>query len=396
MSISNPVLSAEGVTFRSLSVYVCRAPIENPVITAFGRMDNRPALFVHLTDEEGNGGWGEVWCNFPDCGAEHRARLLTTIFAPLIIGKSFSSPKAMFDALTEMTRVLALQSGEQGPIAQSISGLDIAFWDLIARRANQPLSAMLADDSALSLPNAVPAYASGINSKDVDWMIEQANGKGFNHFKVKVGRSEKQDIEAIDNALGQLRDDQKLMVDANQGWDENSVMAILPLLNQRPLHWIEEPIAVNAPKALWRRIRQLSHNALAGGENMIGEEQFREAATTGALQVIQPDICKWGGLTYCLAVARHVRQEGLMYCPHFLGGGIGLMASAHLLAAVGGEGMLEVDVNTNPLRDDILTSKPVVENGTMVLPSASGLGIEPDLDKCAPFIVFHDRCNASQ
>ena len=66
--------------------------------------------------------------------------------------------------------------------------------------------------------------------------------------------------------------------------------------------------------------------------------------------MIQPDMAKWGGFTRCLSVARRIRAAGLRYCPHFLGGGVGQLASAHLLAAVGGEGLLEIDANPNPLR----------------------------------------------
>ena len=67
--------------------------------------------------------------------------------------------------------------------------------------------------------------------------------------------------------------------------------------------------------------------------------------------MVQPDIAKWGGLTVCRGLADDILKSGKTFCPHYLGGGIGLLASAHLLAGAGGEGRLEMDVNENPLRD---------------------------------------------
>ena len=68
-----------------LEAFVLRCPIATPVQTSFGIMRDRPAVFVRVTDTEGAQGWGEVWCNFPTVGAEHRARLLDSVFAPLLI-----------------------------------------------------------------------------------------------------------------------------------------------------------------------------------------------------------------------------------------------------------------------------------------------------------------------
>jgi D-galactarolactone cycloisomerase len=95
--------------------------------------------------------------------------------------------------------------------------------------------------------------------------------------------------------------------------------------------------------------------------------------------VVQPDMAKWGGVSGVLPVARKVREAGLRYCPHFLGAGIGLLHSAHLLAAVGGDGMLEVDANDNPLRTRLCGPVGAVIDGRVRLGEAPGIGVEPDL-----------------
>src|SRR6187402_3983105 len=122
-----------------VEVHVLRWPVRVPVRTSFGVMNDRPAVLVRVEDGEGAFGWGEAWCNFPACGAEHRARLVETVLAPLVVGQAFASPHDAFRALSARTAVLAIQSGEPGPIAQSIAGVDTALNDLAARRAGLPL-----------------------------------------------------------------------------------------------------------------------------------------------------------------------------------------------------------------------------------------------------------------
>ena len=79
---------------------VYRAPIAEPVQTSFGLMHNRPALVVRLEDRDGNLAWGEIWCNFPTVGAEHRARLFEALVAPLLLSKTWASPQDVFSMLT--------------------------------------------------------------------------------------------------------------------------------------------------------------------------------------------------------------------------------------------------------------------------------------------------------
>src|SRR3981081_1745518 len=95
--------------------------------------------------------------------------------------------------------------------------------------------------------------------------------------------------------------------------------------------------------------------------------------------MVQPDAAKWGGVSGCLAVARDVLASKRHYCPHFLGGGIGLLASAHLLAGAGGGGVLEEDSNDNPLREDFCGRVDYIKDGEIVLPETAGLDIEPDV-----------------
>ena len=118
---------------------------------------------------------------------------------------------------------------------------------------------------------------------------------------------------------------------------------------------------------------------LAAGENIASRAGFSQALGDDVLSVVQPDIAKWGGLSLCSDIARDILKSGKLFCPHYLGGGIGLLASAHLLAGVGGNGLLEVDANENPLRDLFCGPVADIRDGTVTLNDDPGLGIEPDL-----------------
>lgn len=126
---------------RTAEIFVFRAPVEHPVRTSFGIMHDRPAVLVRLEDADGRHGWGEAWCNFPSCGAEHRGRLLAETVLPLALNRAWSLPGALVAKTAHRLQVLRLQCDEPGPLDQALASLGMALWDLTARRAGKPLHA---------------------------------------------------------------------------------------------------------------------------------------------------------------------------------------------------------------------------------------------------------------
>lgn len=364
-----------------IDTFVFRAPIDTPVQTSFGIMRDRPAVFVRVTDADGAEGWGEIWCNFPTVGAEHRARLVDSVFAPLLAGKSFASPELAFLDLTARTEVLAIQAAEPGPIAQCIAGIDIALWDLHARRLQQPLWKLLGGKSPV-----VSVYASGLNPTAPEKLAAEKLAQGYRAFKLKIGFGLERDLANL-NALRAVVGDLPLMVDANQAWDLGTAIEMAEALKDFNLGWLEEPLRADRPWSEWQQLARKPAPILAAGENMAAFAAFEVALQSHALGVVQPDLAKWGGFTGCLTVAKKILGHGMRYCPHYLGAGIGLLASAHLLAAVGGDGILEIDANDNPLRT--LTCGPLAQvvEGTATLGDAPGLGVAPDLKALAEYLT---------
>jgi D-galactarolactone cycloisomerase len=357
-----------------LSVAVYRAPVAQPVRTAFGEMTDRPAVIVRA-ESQGAVGYGEIWCNFPTSGAEHRARLLESVFRPWVVGREWSSPAEAFADTTARSHRLALQAGEPGPIAQVIAGIDIALWDLAARQAGLALWRLLGGSR-----DRMPAYASGIGP---DRSIEQADAAraaGFRAFKLKIGFGRELDLANLTALRRVLGPDAPIALDANQAWNLDEAINMSQALARYAPLWLEEPMAADSRIEDWQRLAQASPIPLAAGENLRGDAAFDAAIASGALRFIQPDLAKWGGITACLPLARRIGSAGLCYCPHFLGGGIGLLASAHVLAAVGGDGLLEVDSNANPLRKGLAAPFPPLEGGQFVLSEQPGLGVAPSAE----------------
>jgi len=363
----------DGFTIRSIEAFCYRYPLATPVVTSFGKMLNRPAVFVRALDEDGVEGWGEAWSNFPAPGAEHRARLINEVLAPSLVERKYDGPAQVFETLSRSTEVLALQCGEPGPFAQAISGIDLALWDLFARRQRLPLWKLLGGQS-----RKIKVYASGINPGGAAQTAEAALGRGHRALKLKVGFGTETDLANL-AALRGIVGAGMLAADANQGWSAAQAMEMLPRLAEFDLRWLEEPIRADRPREEWRRLHALAKMPIAAGENISSAGAFRDVLADDVLGVLQPDIAKWGGFSACAGLARDILKAGKTFCPHYLGGGIGLLTSAHLLAGVGGDGWLEVDANDNPLRD--LFCGPVlnVMQGTVELSHDPGLGVAPDL-----------------
>ncbi|MBW3096632.1 mandelate racemase/muconate lactonizing enzyme family protein [Pseudohoeflea coraliihabitans] len=377
---------AQDVTLRLAAVeaYVFRVPIAEPVVTSFGEMRDRPAVFVRVTGSDGVAGWGEVWCNFPAVGAEHRARLIRSVLAPLLQRQEFSGPSEAFRSLTQQTRTLAIQSGEPGPIAQAIAGIDMALWDLVARRAGLPVYRMFRDEAVA----AVPVYASGINARLPEVLAARKRDEGYRRFKLKVGFGRECDLENLKRMRATLGADTPIMIDANQAWTLETAVEMSEALSAYDPTWLEEPLRADVPMTAWQDMTKRSPVPVALGENLRGFEAFDRHITESGIRFVQPDLGKWGGFSGCVEVGQLARQANVVLCPHWLGGGIGLIASQHLLAAVGGGGVLEVDANPNPLRNELVKGFPALDQqGDMTLCAEAGLGVEPDLQALTPYAV---------
>lgn len=357
------------VNLTQVEARLVRTPVSTPVRTSFGIMHDRPTLLVRVTDASGVQGYGEVWCNFPVCGAEHRAKLVETEIGPRIVGQEFTDPRTCYAAMDAKLHTLRLQTGEPGPIAQAIAGVDIAIWDMVAKRAGLPLHRLLG-----ARTDRIPAYASGINPTGVLDTVARARAAGHRNFKLKVGFGDQTDRDNVTALASDLRPGETFLLDANQGWSPDQAGDALRWIEAYGPRWIEEPMPVDTDIPAWDALKAATTVPIAGGENFLTRAEYDRVTDGKWLDFVQPDIAKWGGFSECLPVARNLVGAGLTYCPHSLGGGIALAASAHLLLAAGGPGLLECDVNENDFRDEVFALD--LTEGWVTLSDKPGLGVD--------------------
>lgn len=369
-----PEVTAEQLRLapRRIEAFALRFRRDTRLVTPFGINYGPQTVFLRVTDADGVMGWGEAWGTFPSgIGVEHRAALIRTVMAPLLEGQRFASPTDAFARLTAATRLLVNHTGEIGPIGQVLAGIDIALWDLVARRAGKPLWRLLG-----GARDSVPAYASGLNPQQIEAALPAIRAAGYPALKLRLWGGGEPHAETLRRIIAEAGPGLCVQADANQSWSLDEAVAQVRSFAGIGLQWIEEAIPADSTDAEWQRLCAASPVPLAAGENLRSRAAFDQAMENG-LAIVQPDMCKWGGFSGCLPLARAIIASGRRYFPHYLGGGIGLLCSAHLLAAAGGDGQLERDAHPNPLRDH-LVPPPAVIGGMVALPDVPGWGPPPD------------------
>jgi L-alanine-DL-glutamate epimerase-like enolase superfamily enzyme len=379
---SNP-LQQNSFSIKSISTYIFKAPVKKPVVSTLTTVNTRVALLVKVEDIDGIVGWGEIYATLPSFAADHKRNIVHQILFPLLKKEVFETPQACWSYLESKTLAMQIQTGEFGPFSSAIAGIDCAIWDLLARKNHLPLAEFLGGER-----RPLPAYASGLNPADGPEVVEQSRELGFTAFKQKIGFGESVDKNNLSKISSHLQKDEQLFVDVNQGWTIAQVRQIAPMLNSFPLHWVEEPLIANASVEDWLECASLLNAPLAGGENLRGDDFAKQSDW---LKVIQPDVGKWGGVTGNSMVAKAALNHQLRYCPHWLGSGLGLMTSAHVLSAIGGNGLLEMDVNENPLREILAEPFPTLQNGQLNLPDQIGIGVVPNLEKANPWLTHYQE-----
>jgi len=275
-------------------------------------------VLIRLEDEHGNVGWGEAFGYFV---ADATKALIDRLIAPLLVGRQV-------DDIAGFNRELQLRLhlfGRYGVTMFAISGVDIALWDLAARREGVPLHKLLGQ----ARREQVAAYASLVRYADDEVapvICEKALAMGFRD--IKLHEVTVPEVAACRRAIGF---DVPLATDVNCSWSVADTRDWLPALAELQLAWLEEPIFPPEDFATLASLR--GHGVpLSAGENWCTAVQFEQALLAGAVDSIQPSVTKVGGISECLRIAALAERHDavvLPHCPYF---GPGLVATLHLAA----------------------------------------------------------------
>ncbi|AXK31865.1 mandelate racemase/muconate lactonizing enzyme family protein [Streptomyces armeniacus] len=354
-------------------VRVLRAPVRDGIAMSFSPLRQRTMVLVSLTDEDGRTGHGESWVNYPPWATAERTATLREGVLPLLAGRRVDDVPAVHAELCDRLDPLGRQWGALGPVRQAVSAVDVALWDLRARRAGAAIARVAAD----RVRDRVEVYASSLGPESVAEQAADCRAAGHAAVKVKLGFGRETDTRNLAAAREALGADVSLYADANQGWGLDEAVAMAPVLRDAGVGWIEEPVRGDELADL-EELHRRTGLVIATGENLYGRGKFQAYAASPAVAILQPDVAKAGGITEAFAVCDLAEKHGTAVMPHLYGGAAAFAATLQVAAGSRMVSALEYDIRDNPLRDPLLVSPPTPEGGRLDLPDLPGLGVRFD------------------
>lgn len=296
---------------------------------------------------------------------------------PLIVGEDPFNMEGIWNKMRDNL----ISTGLEGIVTHSMSGVEIALWDILGKAVKQPVYRMLG-----GARDTFRVYASteiGLKETPLERQAKEAITyleQGFTALKIRVPGRPKWDEDIVRMVRDTVGGDIDLMVDAYQFYSPATAVKMARRFERYDLFFLEEPVPAYNVSAL-ARVKASTTVPIAAGEHVYTKYGFRELIANNAADVLQPDCNVTGGLMECKKICAMGEAWGLTCVPHTFATAIGLVAGWHLLASTPSCVMGEMDVNpSNPLRDELLTDPKLVmvKKGYAKVPQDPGLGIEID------------------
>jgi mandelate racemase len=349
MSKSTPAI-------KSVKARAVVTPMARPLRNAFGVIDVAPLLLIDVATDQGITGRSYLFA-YSKVTLKPFVHLVEEIGQDLI-GK----PVAPYELMAVMDAKFRLL-GTQGLVGMAISGLDMAFWDVLGQAAGKPVVEILGGSA-----KPIRAYDSyGAIEADADEKaVRRSLDQGFRGIKIKGGDGDAANDERRVKGLRKLLGpDISLMLDFNQSLDPAEAKRRIDRLAPYDLTWIEEPVPQENLSG-HAEVRETSPIPIQSGENWWFPRGFAEAIAAGASDFIMPDLMKVGGITGWLGVAGQADAASIPMSSHILP-----EASAHVLAVTPTAHWLEfLDFA------GLILADPVEIEGGTVTARGPGLGVE--------------------
>jgi L-alanine-DL-glutamate epimerase-like enolase superfamily enzyme len=357
----------------SLDVHVARYPLLTGTWKDLaGTSTHVEYVVVHLRTDAGLVGTGFSHTSGP--GARTIASLVSDTLGPRLVGVELDHPRDLWHRCAQLLRNL----GDGGVVSTGIGAVDIAAWDLFAQRQRRSLV-----DCLGQVRECVAVYGGGVNlGKSLEELLDEVTTwqvAGYHAVKVKVGGPDPAEdvrrVEAVRAAVGDL----PILLDANQRWTRDDAADRLRGLETVVPLWIEEPLDRH-DVAGHARLRAGSSTGIALGENLYTLAQFEQFLEADAVDYVQADIPRVGGITPFLRIADAARARGRSMAPH----GVPEL-SAQVLAAMPNAFMSEEVEGASLTALGALVEPMATVDGYLTPYAGPGHGIrfDPDyLDAC--------------
>ncbi|MEP3431289.1 MAG: mandelate racemase/muconate lactonizing enzyme family protein [Roseibium sp.] len=352
----------------------------------------RSAHLVEVSTDEGVTGWGE--CFGPGNIALANKTIVEKVIQPLVLGDNPLDRDPIWHKVYNMTR----DHGQKGMPLQSLSGVDIALWDIAGKVTGQPLHNLIGGSHRKDI--SVYGYGMMLRPEPVQDLTVRfrdeaaaIKGMGFAATKMKLGLGPKDDVKLAEAVREGVGDDFPFMADANHCYTTSDAFYVGRALGDLGAYWFEEPIAPEDYDG-YRELRAGLDVNISGGEAEFNRWGWRSLLESRGLDIAQPEVCALGGISEYLRVLALCHAHFTPVINHVWGSAIAVATNMHLLTAMpplpGGlhpwEPMLEFDTTDNKFRDELLTEplniqQQILNNkGRVTAPEGPGLGVEPDRD----------------
>ncbi|MCL2056429.1 MAG: mandelate racemase/muconate lactonizing enzyme family protein [Oscillospiraceae bacterium] len=333
---------------------------------------------IELEDENGVKGYGSTYTT-----------LAITAAAMRLIGPALKSegPLTSPARISERLHQQHFWLGRGGSITHVISGVDIALWDLFGKRLGVSVSVLAGG----RYRDKIRPYASLSFSDDrgsLENKIRAALDRGFTGIKLGWGTFGRKDLKNDERLVAECRrimgDDIALMIDAGGSGTFYAVtykraLETAKMLREYNVEWYEEALRADDIEG-YIKLREHSPVKISACEVLTRRQSFFPWIERGAVDIVQPDCTKAGGLTEQLRIAWHAYDHGIDCIGHGWNTAFGLAADLQVSAAMPVSQWVEY-ITPSPLMDNITQSPFVIKDGFLDIPDKPGLGIEPDMEK---------------
>ncbi len=338
----------------------------------------RPDECVHtliaVVTDEGLVGYGSVFTN------DALVRAALGVLEPLYRGESAIEPERVSEKLHQHT----FWMGRGGAITHTISGIDIALWDLLGKATGQPIGRLLGG----RYRERVRPYASLLMAEPgtLAEALLAAKSRGFRAFKIGWGPfgrvSDAYDEAIVRAAREAIGPDCLLMVDAGGSdafWAQGYKWALRTagMLAQYDVAWFEEPLRPDALRD-YVLLREAAPLPIAGGETLTRRQAFAPWLAAGAFDIVQPDVTKVGGISEERRIGWLAQEGGVRFIPHGWNTALGLAADLHLASAFPDTDLVEYMTGSPYIDAIVATPWQLDAEGLLPIPTGPGLGIALD------------------
>jgi L-alanine-DL-glutamate epimerase-like enolase superfamily enzyme len=345
------------------------------------RAEEQMNTLVEIGTDEGLTGLGSCFTSRPLVEAA------LTLLRPLLLGETAYEAERVSEKLRQHT----FWQGRGGAVEHAISGLDIALWDLLGKALGQPVSRLLGGNYR----DRIKPYASILfdDPPVLREKLQQQVARGFRAIKMgwrPFGRVSRQlDELLIRTARETVGPDVELMVDAGgseQFWPHGVAWAreAARMLGDYRVTWFEEALKPDDVDG-YRELRQGSPVMIATGEVLTRRQSFQPFITTRALDIIQPDVTKCGGLSEGRRLGWMAYDHGVLLVPHGWNTGVGVAADLALTAALPVARWVEYQTGVPYIEELIDPPFALDADGMLRVPTAPGLGIRLNPDAVARY-----------